>query len=400
MISVEEARTRILAQVKPVGAELVALSQGLGRVLAAPVIARLNQPPADISAMDGYALRAVDAAPGARLKLIGEAPAGQPFAGHVGVRETVRVFTGGVVPDGADAVILQENVEADTGFVQPRDGAETGQNIRRKGQDFAAGSALLSRGRRCDSRALALAGAANYPWLSVHRRPRVAILSTGDEISLPGDPLAPGGIISSNGALLAGFVAAHGGEPLLLPIARDDISAIANASDAAQGADLLLTTGGASVGEHDLLQAGLKERGFALDFWKVAMRPGKPLIFGRVGALPVLGLPGNPVAAYVCAVLFLAPLLAVLAGRGAAAGLPVFDAVMLGAALKQNDQREDFLRASLVRGEEGEVVVPYERQDSGQLQALTQADALIRRPPFAPALVPGKVVQIIRLRNL
>ncbi|WP_297369110.1 gephyrin-like molybdotransferase Glp [Acidocella sp.] len=399
MISVEEARGRILANITPVGAETVALAQGLGRVLAAPVVARLNQPPADVSAMDGYALRAVDAAPGARLRLIGEAPAGRPFGGVVGPREAVRVFTGSVIPEGADAVIIQEDVDLDTGFVSPRDGAVPGRHIRPRAQDFAQGTELLGRGERLTARGLGLAAAANTPWLSVHRRPRVAILCTGDEISLPGEPLMAGGIVNSNAALLSAFVAAQGGEPLVLPMARDDISAIAQGADAARGADLLVTSGGASVGTHDLIQTGLAERGFALDFWKIAMRPGKPLIFGRVGTLPVLGLPGNPVSAYVCALLFLAPLLAALAGQGAAAGLPVLEPAPLGAPLKANDQREDFLRARLVASELGEVVVPYDYQDSSQLRALAGAEALICRKPFAPAAGPGALVQIIRLRN-
>ncbi|WP_298281761.1 gephyrin-like molybdotransferase Glp [Acidocella sp.] len=399
MISVEDARGRILAGITPVGAETVALAQGLGRVLAAPVLARVNQPPCDVSAMDGYALRAVDAAPGARLRLIGEAPAGRPFGGFVGAREAVQVFTGSVIPDGADAVIVQEDVDLETGFVCPRDGAMTGRHIRLKAQDFAEGAELLARGRQLDARALGLAAAANAPWLCVHRRPRVAILCTGDEISLPGERLAAGGIVNSNATLLSAFVVAHGGEPVVLPMARDDMDAIAEAADAARGADLLVTSGGASVGAHDLVQSGLAARGFALDFWKVAMRPGKPLIFGRVGALPVLGLPGNPVSAYVCALLFLAPLLTALAGRGAAAGLPRLEGASLGAPLKPNDQRADFMRASLTETGGVEVVTPYGYQDSSQLRVLAGAEALIYRPPFAPACLPGARVEIIRLRN-
>jgi len=256
------------------------------------------------------------------------------------------------------------------------------------------GDELLGAHRRLTVRDVGLAAAGNHPWLQVFRRPRIAILSTGDEISLPGEAVGPGGIVNSNSAMLAAFVAACGGEVLLLPAARDDTGAIAAAAEAARGADFLVTTGGASVGAHDLVQAGLERRGFALDFWKIAMRPGKPLMFGHVGAMPVLGLPGNPVSAYVCAVLFLAPALAAMAGLPGLA--PVFEAARLHGSLPANDAREDYLRAGL-SWQDGLVAAAFAKQDSAMLKPLAAADALIRRPPFQPALADGDVVEIIRL---
>ncbi len=395
MISVEEARARIIAGLAPVGAETVGLSAAHGRVLAAPVLARVAHPPADVSAMDGYAVRAVDGIVGAQLRVIGEAPAGHPFGGAVGPGETVRLFTGSFVPAGADTILMQENATAGPGGIVVNEAAVAGRHIRGRGQDFAVGDVLLPAGRRLTVRDVGLAAAGNYPWLTVFRRPRVAILSTGDEISLPGEAVGPGGIVNSNSAMLAAFVAACGGEAVVLPAAGDDAAAIAAAAEAARGADFLVTTGGASVGAHDLVQAGLGAQGFALDFWKIAMRPGKPLIFGHMGAMPVLGLPGNPVSAYVCATLFLAPALAALAGLPA--GAPVFEAARLLGSLKANDVREDYLRARLDWQDGGLVAEAFARQDSAMLKPLAGADALIRRPPFQKALGDGDVVEIIRL---
>ena len=394
MISVDEALARILAPVRPTGAETVPLSAGWGRTLATPVVARLTQPPADVSAMDGYAVRAGD---GTRLRVIGSAPAGHPFAGVVGPGESVRLFTGSVVPTGADTVVIQENTRVEGGEIVLSEPASLGRHIRRAGQDFAAGEELLTAGTRLGARDVGLAAAANHPWLSVHRRPHVAILATGDEIALPGDPIVPGGIVSSNAHALAALVEAQGGLASILPIARDERDAIAAAADAMRGADLLVTTGGASVGEHDLVQAGLAERGFKLDFWTVAMRPGKPLIHGEVAGVPVLGLPGNPVSALVCAVVFLWPLLARLSGRADSA--PRTRAT-LGADLPANDLRADHLRASLDTRDGLLVATPFARQDSSMLRLLAQAQALILRPPHAPAAAAGSMVEIIRLDTL
>lgn len=399
MLSVDEARARILAPLRATPAEVVALPEAWGRVLATPVIARLTQPPADMSAMDGYALRASDGHAGARLKVVGDAPAGRPFAGRVAGGEAVRLFTGSVVPDGADAVLPQEDVDRTDDWIAIREAAQPGRHIRRAGQDFRQGDCLVPSGTRLGARAIGLIAAANHPWVHVHRLPRVGILATGDEVVLPGEPIGAGGIVSSNAHAIAALVRAGGGAPVVLPIAADDPAAIAAVADRLAGIDLLVTTGGASVGEHDLVQSSLATRGFDLDFWRIAMRPGKPLLFGRLGGIPVLGLPGNPVSAFVCAVLFLLPALARLAGL-ADGGLPTTEA-RLGASVAANDQRADHLRATLAVDEAGGfVATPFDRQDSSLLRLLTGAGCLILRPPHAPALEAGATVVVVRLDTL
>ncbi|WP_439549561.1 molybdopterin molybdotransferase MoeA [Falsiroseomonas sp.] len=399
MLSVEEARTRILGGLAPTPAEAVALPEGWGRVLARPILARLTQPPADVSAMDGYAVRAADAVLGARLEVVGSAPAGHPYAGSVGPDQAVRIFTGAFIPGGADGILLQEDAVAADGVVEVRDAVRPGRWVRRRGLDFQEGEALIAPGRRLTARDIGLAAAANHPWLMVHRRPRIGILATGDEIALPGDPIPPGGIVSSNAHAIAAMVRAGGGDPLVLPIAPDDREAIAATAAAARACDLLVTTGGASVGDHDLIQTALGQDGFALDFWKIAMRPGKPLIWGRLGTTPVLGLPGNPVSAMVCAVQFLMPALAVLSGEPAAA--PPTIQVHAGTALAENDKRFDHLRAILSRDRDGRVVAtPFPQQDSSMLKTLARAEALILRAPYAPALPEGAAVEAIPLDRL
>lgn len=399
MISVEEARSRILGALHPTPAEVVALADAWGRVTAAPVLARLTQPPADVSAMDGYALRAADSALGAELHVIGSAPAGHPFTGSVGPGQAVRLFTGSVVPDGADAILLQEDADRDGDRVTVREAVVAARHIRRAGQDFARGDAVVPAGRRLTARDVGLAAAANHPWLTVHRRPRVAVLATGDEIAMPGEPIPFGGIVSSNSHALAALVRAAGGEPMVLPVVRDDRSAIAAVADAVTGMDLLLTTGGASVGDHDLVIESLRARGMELDFWQIAMRPGKPLLFGRLGALPVVGLPGNPVSALVCAILFVLPALMRLCGLPASP--PPVSSGVLGAAVKANDHRADHLRATIGTNSTGRIVAtPFPVQDSAMLRRLALADALILRAPNAPALEAGADVPVIRLDSL
>jgi len=399
MISVDEARDRILAALHPMPAETVALANAWNRVTAAPVVARLTQPPKDVSAMDGYALRTADGILGARLRVIGAAPAGHPFAGSVGSGEAVRLFTGSVVPDGADTIVIQEDTARDGDSVTITEAATAGRHIRRAGQDFAQGDAVIPAGRRITARDVGLAAAANHPWLTVHRRPRVAILATGDEIALPGEPIPPGGIVSSNSHALAALVRAMGGEAAVLPVAKDTHEAVAAAADQVRGFDLLVTTGGASVGDHDLVISGLRSRGLVVDFWQIAMRPGKPLIFGRLGDVPVLGLPGNPVSALVCSAVFLLPALASMQGLPAAP--PPTVAAVLGVPVKANDRRADFLRASVTTDARGRLVAtPFPVQDSAMLRRLALADALVLRPPHAPALPAGAEVPAIRLDTL
>lgn len=395
MLSVAEARGRILAPLKPTPAETVGLADAWGRVTAEPVHARVRQPPADVSAMDGYALRAGD---GGDRRVIGAAPAGHPFEGSVAAGEAVRLFTGSVIPQGADAVLIQENAVRRGDLVSPTVESRPGAHIRPAGQDFAVGDELIPAGTRLSARAVGLAAAGNHAWLAVHRRPWVCILATGDEIALPGDPIPPGGLISSNAHALAAFVRAAGGRPTILPIARDTGEAVAQAAQAARGCDLLVTTGGASVGEHDLVQAGLEREGFVLDFWKIAMRPGKPLISGRLGGGAVLGLPGNPVSALVCAVLFLGPALHRL--QGLPGDAPATEAARLAAPLPANDARADHLRATMHQAADGTLLAtPLPKQDSSMLRALFRSDALILREPGAVAAPAGTAVQVIRLER-
>ncbi|WP_043339745.1 molybdopterin molybdotransferase MoeA [Belnapia moabensis] len=399
MISVEDARTRILAALAATPAETVPLSAGWGRVLARTVLARLTQPPADVSAMDGYAVRAAEATEGARLAVIGTAPAGHPFAGEVSSGQAVRIFTGGLVPLGADAILLQEDAEATAATVLVKEAVRPGRWIRRRGLDFTEGETLLPAGRRLTARDIGLAAAANTPWLTVHRAPRIGILATGDEIALPGDPIPPGGIVSSNAHALAALVRSGGGDPLILPIAPDDTQAIAEAARAARACDLLVTSGGASVGDHDLVQSALGPEGFTLDFWKIAMRPGKPLIWGRLGPTPVLGLPGNPVSALVCSVLFLLPALDRLSGLPGAA--PRTIRALAGTDLPENDRRFDHLRATLHPGPDGvPLATPFPVQDSSMMKTLARAEALILRAPGAAALPAGAPVEVIPLGDL
>ncbi len=399
LLPVDEARARILAALSPTAAETIALSEAAGRVLARPVLARLTQPPAAVSAMDGYALRAADGVLGAKLAVIGAAPAGHPFAGVVGPGQAVRIFTGGFVPEGADAILLQEDAEAADGAVLVKESVVPGRWVRKRGLDFAEGETLLATGRRLTARDIGLAAASNNPWLAVHRRPRIGILATGDEIALPGDPIPPGGIVSSNAHALAALIRAGGGEPIVLPIAPDDASAIADVAAAAQAYDMLVTTGGASVGEHDLIQQALGGEGFELGFWKIAMRPGKPLIWGRLGRVPVLGLPGNPVSALVCAIIFLLPALARLSGLPGAS--TPSRRVTCATPLAENDRRADFLRASLEADADGRITVrPFPVQDSSMLATLARAEALVLRAPFAPALPAGGEVEAIMLGEL
>lgn len=399
LLPVEDARARILAALTPTAAETVALAEGAGRVLARPVMARLTQPPADVSAMDGYAVRAADATAGAALRMTGAAPAGRPFAGGVGAGEAVRIFTGGFVPEGADAILLQEDARQDGDRVEVNEAVKAGRWIRRRGLDFAEGAEVLPAGRKLTARDIGLAAASNNPWLAVHRRPRIGILATGDEIALPGDPIPPGGIVSSNAHALAALVTGAGGDPVVLPIAPDDTSAIAEAAAAAHAFDLLVTTGGASVGEHDLVQQALGGEGFELGFWKIAMRPGKPLIWGRLGRTPVLGLPGNPVSAMVCGVVFLIPAIARLSGLPGAP--PPTRRVVTAAPLAENDRRADHLRATLSLDAAGRMLAtPAPVQDSSMLATLARADALVLRAPFAPALPAGSEVEAIVLGDL
>jgi len=397
MIPVEEARARITAAFEPLPAETVALSLALGRTLAEDLTARVTQPPQDVSAMDGYAVRAADVATvPARLKVVGRVPAGGAFAGELGPGEAVRIFTGATVPAGADAIVIQENTEAEGDSVLVKEGAPAGRFVRPAGLDFRAGEVGLPAGRLLTARDIGLAAAMNRPWLPVRRRPRIALLGTGDEVVLPGDAPGPNQIVGSNSFSLAAFVTACGGVPVNLGVVPDEPAALATGVARARGADLLVTTGGVSVGEHDLVRDVLGDQGFELDFWRIAMRPGKPLLFGRVGATPVLGLPGNPVSTVVCATVFLRPAIAVMLGRPASEAQQ--DSAILASDLPANDRRQDYLRAELKVDDSGRrVVAPFSRQDSSMLAMLARADCLIVRPPFAEPAKAGTTVPILPL---
>ena len=398
LMSVADALSRVLGGVEPLPGERVPLNEAQGRVLAADVAALRTQPPADLSAMDGYATRAADVAKvPATLKLIGEVAAGHPFDGEVRAGETARIFTGGVVPPGADTIVIQENTTREGNSVFVTTSSSPGRHIRRAGLDFATGQVLLGKGRRLTDRDVMLAAAMNHPTVPAHRRPRVAVLGTGDELVAPGSTPGPGEIVYSNGFALMGLARAEGAEVIDLGIVPDrmeeTIAAIRRSREA--GADILLTSGGASVGDYDLLQQALAAEGLKLSFWRVALRPGRPMMHGRLGAMHVLGLPGNPVSAYVCAWLFLVPLLRRLAGRADLEAKP--ESAVLGCDLPQNDERADYLRATLVPGADGELVAtPVPVQDSSMMAALAKADCLLVREAHAPAAKAGSRCVILK----
>jgi molybdopterin molybdotransferase len=395
MLSVKEARTRILATITPMPTEQIGLSNGLGRVLAEDIASRRTQPPTAVSAMDGYAVRAQDVSTvPVTLKISGHAPAGGSHDDVLGAGEAVRIFTGGPVPDGADAIVIQENTDSDGITVTVKESSPAGHYIRPAGLDFRTGDVILRAGDALTARNVGMAAAMNTPWLSVHRKPRIAILATGNEIVMPGDPIGPNQIVSSNSLALAAMIEASGAEPILLGIAPDESNELSAMAAAAHGADMLVTTGGASVGDHDLIQSVLGDNGLEVDFWKIAMRPGKPLIFGDIKGTPLLGLPGNPVSTLVCGIIFLIPALQKMLGQSERESS--LETAILAVDLAQNDQREDYLRARLSYDDSGtRMATPFPKQDSSMLSRLVQADCLLVRPPNAPATKTGSAVEIL-----
>ncbi len=398
LMPVAEAYAAVLKDVAALPEEMVALNDAYHRTLSRDIAALRTQPPAAMSAMDGYAVRAADAGLGARLKVIGEVAAGRPFNETIGAGQAARIFTGGVVPDGADAVVIQEDATREDDIVIIHEASTAGKNIRPAGIDFREGDVLLPRGLLLSDRALALAAGMNHPQLPVHRRPRVAILATGDELVAPGGPLAPGQIIFSNVFALAALIRSEGADAIDLGVARDTLESTAIGIRRARdlGVDILLTTGGASVGDHDLVQDALEAEGVAMAFWKIALRPGKPMMHGRLGTMRVLGVPGNPVSSYICAYLFLVPLIRALSGRTDIDH--AFEHAVLGHALPANDKRQDYLRARTQTGPDGvAVAISVGAQDSSLVANLATANALIVRPPFAPAAPAGSPCTILRL---
>ncbi|MEM8688266.1 MAG: gephyrin-like molybdotransferase Glp [Pseudomonadota bacterium] len=393
---VNDAKAAILSGVRATRAEHVRLVDASGRVLARDLKAGRDQPPFAASAMDGYAVIGADVAQvPACLKVIGEAPAGRAFTGRVKPGQAVRIFTGAPLPKGADTVVIQEDCRADGDAVEVLEAAKTGQFVRAKGLDFQKGEAVLKAGLLMGARELGLAAAMNHAALPLRRRPRVALMPTGDELVPPGAKPRPDQIVSSNNFALSALVRRYGGAPVDLGIVADDKRALARAIKKAADCDVLVTLGGASVGDHDLVQDALKSAGLKLTFYKIAMRPGKPLMFGKLGRLRVLGLPGNPVSAIVCARLFLKPLLDAFLGLDSSD--PPLKGTLAG-PLRENDQRQDYLRAKLEVSTDGSLIAdPFDRQDSSMLRRLSQSDCLVIRPPFAPAAKAGDPVNLIKL---
>ena len=399
LMAVAEALARVLEHAGPLGVETAPLLEAHGRVLADDLKALRSQPPATVSAMDGYALRAADVARvPVTLKVIGEVPAGHPLEVCVGSGETARIFTGGVLPSGADTVVIQENTTRDGDSVVVTSAVEEGRNIRPEGLDFKRGATLLGRGRRLTDRDLALAAAMNHLTVPVHRRPKVAVLATGDELVAPGGDPGIGEIVCSNGFATLALARQEGCEIVDLGIVPDRLAETAQAVRRAHEiqANILVTSGGASVGDYDLVQNALATEGLSLSFWKVALRPGRPMMHGRLGAMHVLGLPGNPVSSYVCAVLFLLPLIRRLAGRSD--WEPQLEPALLGCDIGQNDERADYLRATLTAGPDGAAVAtPFPVQDSSMLVPLARANCLLLREPHAPPATAGSRCTVLKL---
>ena len=389
MISVEEALARCLALATPLSPETVSLSQAAGRWMCAPAVARRDQPPFPASAMDGYAVQG-NPGPDDNFLVIGEAGAGHAFVGEVAPGQAVRIFTGAPVPKGATRVIIQEDVVSLGDRILLKEGLDTATHIRPLGQDFRVGDSHSPRRLRPND--LALLAAMNIPTVQATRKPVVALVATGDELVMPGEDPRPDQIIASNSFALKAMVEAEGGEVRLLPIARDTEAELANVLGLAEGADLIVTIGGASVGDHDLVG---KVAGLEHSFWKLALRPGKPLMAGRLNGMPMLGLPGNPVSAIVCGHLFLLPM--VRAMLGDPAPVPQPHRATLTTDMPPNGPRAHYMRARLSHGDGLPGITPFDRQDSALLSILGQADALLIRPIDAPACRAGDTVDYLPL---
>jgi len=399
LMPVTEALRKLLADVSPTDQENVPLERANGRILAAPLASTRTQPPFPASAMDGYAIRHQDLQNADTvLEVIGEAPAGHGYSGTVSAGQAVRIFTGAPVPNGADTILIQENARRDGDRITVLEAPAAKAFVRPAGLDFAKGDVLLKPPIQLAYRHLALAAAMNHAALPVRKRPKVAILATGDELVRPGAEPGPDQIIASNHAGIAAMVEDCGGEPVDLGISPDDPVALAGhvREALAANADILVTLGGASVGDHDLVQDVLGQEGMDLSFWRIAMRPGKPLMAGRLGKTKVLGLPGNPVSSLVCGLLFLKPLIHELLGLPQTSDRP--RTAILEAPLPENDRRQDYIRATIAEDDAGRLhVTPFDRQDSSMLNLLASSGALIVRAPHAPASAAGADVPILIL---
>ena len=403
LLPVDRALAAILAPLPQTNTTTKPLDKALGFTLAEDLVAVLTLPPHAVSAMDGYAVRAADVTSfPCKLTRIAESAAGHPWTGKIVAGQAVRVFTGAAIPDGADTIVIQEDVdpvaEQDSVEITVRSAEIAGRYIRPAGLDITAGQVILPAGTLLSARAIGLAIAAGITHASVRLRPRVGVLSTGDELVSPGELPAPGQIISSNASFLANFVTACGAEAVDLGIARDLPGAMLDAVRRASNLDLVVTTGGASVGTHDHIVSDMGSSGQnALHFWKIAMRPGKPLISGNVDGIPLIGLPGNPVSTAVCALVFLRPAIAHMAG-GTASSLQFL--LPLAVDLGINDQRQDYIRAIIIVKDDVQVIMPAPRQDSSMMSVLATANALIVRPPVDPAKAACEFVSVIPLPDL
>ena len=403
MISVQDALGRIISSFAPLPAETVGIGECLGRVLAEPVVACTTSPPNNVAAVDGYAVRADDFVRRlpARLYLVGEVSAGRTLKGSVHPGEAVRIYTGAPMPSGTNAVIAIDAVAPpnDDGYLMVNEAVPASRNVRAAGIDFKTGDIRLAAGKTVTVRDVGLMAAMNVPWVRVRRKPRVAILATGNEVVLPGEHLGPNQITSSNTLSLMALVTACGVVPLNLGVAQDNAESLLACAAAAEGADLLVTSGGASESDYDLVPKVLGGHGHAVHSWKVAMQPGKPLLFGRTGGVPLLGLPGNPVSSMVSALVFLRGALRALLGQSTAAET-LHPTAKLGHALPAGDARQTYLRATLSHDAVGDLIAtPFVQQDSGMLTTLAAADCLIVRTPQAPAAALGDRVEILPLEG-
>lgn len=390
MISVEEALARCLALAAPLDSEIIPLRQANGRHMALPATAKLTQPPFAASAMDGYALGS-EAAAGDRFTVVGEAGAGHGFTGQISPAQATRIFTGAPLPQGAITIAIQEDVTVEGTTIRLNRPAQTGDNIRPRGQDFTFGDSLPPRLLRPND--LALLAAMNVAEVTVTRRPVVALIASGDELVMPGEVPGPDQIVASNTFALAAMIEAAGGIARMLPIARDTEASLRTVFGMSEGADLIVTIGGASVGDHDLVGKVAADLGLERAFWKIAMRPGKPLMAGRVLGIPMLGLPGNPVSAIVCGHLFLLPMLRAMQGDKVVA--PQVFSARLGSDQPANGARSHYMRARLEILDGQPTVTPFERQDSALLSILTEANALVVRPMNDPPRAKGEIVNYL-----
>ncbi len=402
MLTYDEALARVLADAPYAGDERVAFTDAVGRVLADDVRARAPQPAFDYSAMDGYAVRASDltSRDDLALPVEGESRTGGAPPGPLADGTACRIFTGAMIPPGADAVVMQEEVTRDGAAARFARAPRVGENIRRRGDDVAEGSVVLSKGARVTPFTVALLASVEALRVTVARRPVVTVLSTGDELRDAGSPERPGSVVDANGPGLAALAAMCGAAPRVMPFARDDLASTERAiSEAVATSDLVLTVGGVSVGDHDVVRDAMGRAGVSLDFWKVAIRPGKPLCLGRAGRARVLGLPGNPSSAMLTFVLFGAPL--VRAMQGDARPLAPRIEAALDGELKHPPGRTSFVRVTLDERAGGAAVArPLKNQASGAVTSFAWADALAVVPPDVPSLAAGATVRCVRLRDV